>query len=452
MVYKKGVRKLINKALLQRWRDQVVGLDTKVPLGNGMMATSINFDNAATTPPFKAVIKNICNFAPWYSSIHRGAGYKSQLSSNIYEMARYKVSSFVKANPSVHDIIFVKNTTEAINKVAYRLWDANNKKVILCSDMEHHSNDLPWRDKYHVDYICIDNKGRLMLNDLEDKLQKYGDKVVLVTIAGASNVTGHINPIHKIARIAHRYGAKLLVDGAQLVPHASVDMKPFYSPEHIDFLTFSGHKMYAPFGIGILIGPKEIFKEGAPEFTGGGTVKAVTHDFVCWADSPNKEEAGTPNLMGVIALSTAIDILTAIGMDNIEVYERALIRYAIRRLAPIPNIQLYGDIENIDNRVAIISFNIKDLPHGLIASALSYESAISVRSGCFCAHPYIQKLLGLSPEDIQKQIKTIKSPYAGMVRVSFGLYNTKEEIDILVDKLWEIALNPDRYKDKYRPI
>ena len=127
-------------------------------------------------------------------------------------------------------------------------------------------------------------------------------------------------------------------------------------------------------------------------------------------------------------------------------------RYAIRRLAPIPNIQLYGDIENIDNRVAIISFNIKDLPHGLIASALSYESAISVRSGCFCAHPYIQKLLGLSPEDIQKQIKTIKSPYAGMVRVSFGLYNTKEEIDILVDKLWEIALNPDRYKDKYRPI
>ena len=443
---------LNNNALIKRWRSQVVGLDTKVPLGNGSMATSINFDNAATTPPFKAVIKNICNFAPWYSSIHRGAGFKSQLSSHIYELARYKVASFVKANPAVHDIIFVKNTTEAINKMAYRLWDTNKKQVILCSDMEHHSNDLPWRDKFHVDYIGIDDNGRLMLDDLEDKLRKYGDKVALVAITGASNVTGHINPIHKIAQMVHSHGTKLLVDGAQLVPHAPVDMKPFYSPEHIDFLTFSAHKMYAPFGIGVLIGPKEFFRDGAPELRGGGTVKAVTHDFVCWADSPHKEEAGTPNLMGVVALSTAIDILNSIGMNSIETYERTLTKYAISKMAAIPNIKIYGDIENIDNRVAIISFNIKDLPHGLVASALSYESAISVRSGCFCAHPYIQKLLGLSPEEIQKQIKTIKSPYAGMVRVSFGLYNTKEEIDLLVDKLWDIALNPNEYKDKYRPI
>lgn len=443
---------LISNPMLQWWRDQVVGLDTKVPLGNGMMATAINFDNAATTPPFKAVIKNICNFAPWYSSIHRGSGYKSQLSSHIYELARYKVASFVKASPTVHDVIFVRNTTEAINKLAYRLWDANNKQVILCSDMEHHSNDLPWRDKFHVDYICIDGKGRLMLDDLEDKLKKYRGKVALVTITGASNVTGHINPIHKIAEMAHSHGAKILVDGAQLVPHAPIDMRPFFSPEHIDFLTFSGHKMYAPFGIGVLIGPKDFFKNGAPELRGGGTVKAVTHDFVCWADPPHKEEAGTPNLMGVVALSTAIDILNSIGMADIEAYERELTRYAINKMASIPNIKIYGDIENIDNRISIISFNIKGLPHGLVAAVLAYESAISVRSGCFCAHPYIQKLLGISPEEIQKQIRTFKSPFAGMVRVSFGLYNTKEEVDILVDKLWEIALNPNEYKDKYRPI
>ena len=219
---------LISNPMLQWWRDQVVGLDTKVPLGNGMMATAINFDNAATTPPFKAVIKNICNFAPWYSSIHRESGYKSQLSSHIYELARYKVASFVKASPTVHDVIFVRNTTEAINKLAYRLWDANNKQVILCSDMEHHSNDLPWRDKFHVDYICIDGKGRLMLDDLEDKLKKYRGKVALVTITGASNVTGHINPIHKIAEMTHSHGAKILVDGAQLVPHAPIDMRPFF--------------------------------------------------------------------------------------------------------------------------------------------------------------------------------------------------------------------------------
>ena len=430
----------------------MVGLDTKVPINHGVMATAINFDNAATTPPFKSVIQGISDFAPWYSSIHRGAGYKSQLSSNIYEIARYNIASFVGADVAYQDVIFVKNTTEAINKAAYRLWDSNKEQVILCSDMEHHSNDLPWRDKFHVDYICIDRKGRLVLDDLERKLQKYGKKVALVAITGASNVTGHINPINKIAEITHRYNAKLLVDGAQLVPHVPVDVKPFDSLQHIDFLTFSGHKMYAPFGIGVLIGPKTVFKDGVPELTGGGTVNAVTHDFVSWAKPPKKEEAGTPNLMGVVALSTAVDTLTSIGMAEIEVHEKALTRYAIEKMALIPHIKLYGDIENTDNRVAIVSFNIGDLPHGLVAAALSYESGISVRSGCFCAHPYIQKLLSVSPDEIRKHLKDTKAPHPGMVRISFGLYNTKEEIDILVNKLWEIALNTDRYKAKYRRI
>lgn len=435
-----------------RWRDLIVGLETKVPINDGFWVKSINFDNAATTPPFKSVLKSILDFAPWYSSIHRGSGYKSQLSSNIYELARYNIASFVGADPANQDIIFVKNTTEAINKTAYRLWHAHKRQVVLCSDMEHHSNDLPWRDKYHVDYVCIDDKGRLVIDDIEAKLRKYGGKVALVAITGASNVTGHINPIHRIAEVVHKYKAKLLVDGAQLVPHIPVDVKPFGSPQHIDFLTFSGHKMYAPFGIGVLIGPKSVFKDGAPEQTGGGTVKAVTHNFVSWADPPKKEEAGTPNLMGVVALSTAVDTLRSLGMYQIAAHEKVLTKYTMERMMSIPNIKIYGDIENLDNRVAIVSFNIQDLPHGLVAAALSNESGISVRSGCFCAHPYIQKLLSVPPDAVRRHLSDPKAPHPGMVRVSFGLYNTKEEIDILINKLWEMALNRESYKDRYRRI
>lgn len=431
------------------FRNLVVGVDTKIPLYNGSWVTSINLDNAATTPPFVHALNEVINFAPMYSSIHRGTGYKSRLSTEIYEKSRLVVASFVKADPYYDTVIFVKNTTEALNKLSYRLCDGNEKSVILSTEMEHHSNDLPWRNKYHVDYIKIDDDGRLCLDDLVCKLSKYKRAVKLVAVTGASNVTGYVNPIYEIAEITHKYNAKILVDGAQLVPHAQVDMKPFNSPQHIDYLAFSGHKMYAPFGSGVLIGPVETFNKGAPEYAGGGTVKTVTPTDILWDDPPNKDEAGTPNLMGVIGLQAAIHTMSMIGMQNITDYELKLWNYTVEKLQNIPGLKLYCDRKPGKSRIGIIPFNLEEIHHALAAEILSREAGIAVRSGCFCAQPYIRKLLKIPPGETDTFIKKYNSLNPGMLRVSFGLYNDYNEINVLIQTLYRITEYKDYYTKKY---
>lgn len=429
------------------YRKLVAGVDTQIPLANGQMVTSINFDNAATTPPFVSVLQSLMSFSSWYSSIHRGTGYKSKYSSEVYENSRDIIRNFVKAD-SDNTVVFVKNTSEAINKLSYRLYSRNKKSVILSTAMEHHSNDLPWRNKYEVDYIKVDENGRLSLHDLERKLRKYNRRVALVTVTGASNVTGYKNPIHEIAELVHHFDAKLMVDAAQLIGHSPVCMKPGSSRQHIDYIAFSAHKMYAPFGTGVLIGPKYDFVKGEPEYKGGGTIDIVTHDLVRWAEPPHKDEAGTPNVMGVVALAEAIKTLESIGMENLEAYEKSLVEYALNRLSSVPGIKLYCDMD-LKNRVGIIPFNIDGVHHQIVAEALSAESGIAVRNGCFCAQPYVQKLLKVSRNEIRRHIKNPSLPRPGMVRISFGLYNTYHEIDVLVQKLCEISDNKELYKERY---
>lgn len=440
-----------NDQLINYLRNSVVGVETKIPVSDGRFVTAINFDNAATTPPFVSVMQEINNFAPWYSSIHRGTGYKSRVSSKFYDDSRGIVLDFVKADPSYYTVIYLKNTTDAINKLAYRLYDKNKKSIILSTSMEHHSNDLPWRGKFLVEYIDIDNDGKLSLEDMERKLIKHKGSIRLVTITGTSNVTGYINPIHRAAQLAHKYGAKIMVDGAQLVPHRSVSMGSPISSDHIDYLAFSAHKMYAPFGIGVLIGPKDTFKTGEPDYKGGGTVKLVTPSSVIWDDPPEKDEAGTPNIMGVVALTAAIRTLNTIGMDKIEEHENNLVNYALRNLSTIKEVRLYGNTENSSGRVGIIPFNIKDIPHSAVASILSCEAGIAVRSGCFCAQPYIQKLLNVSQVQIKDYMKHPDAPRPGMVRLSFGLYNTFSEIDTLIDMIRKIIKYKSLYIRKYCP-
>lgn len=431
------------------YRKFVVGVDTKIPLPTGRYVTAINFDNAATTPPLQSVLMEINRFAPWYSSIHRGTGYKSQLSSYIYETTRNLILNFVNGDPSSDTVIYVKNTTEAINRVAHDI--LNETGIILSTSMEHHSNDLPWRNKYKVEYIEIDELGRLKLEDLEEKLSRYKNSKKLLAITGASNVTGIKNPLNTIANLCYTYDAKLLVDGAQLVPHAAVDISLPSSKGKIDYLVFSGHKMYAPFGTGVLIGPKEVFNR-APLISGGGAVDLVTHDYVKWADPPAIEEAGTPNLMGVVALAAAIKTLKAIGMEGIISYEESLTSYTLSKLSSIDGIELYGDPFNSDNRVAIVPFNIRGIPHEVTARALSYEGGIAVRSGCFCAHPYVQRLLKVPLPEMEKRIKNPHLPHPGMVRISFGLYNTYAEVDLLIDILNRITKNRSYYYNVYSNI
>lgn len=420
------------------YRNLVLGTNSAVSLENGSKVSFINFDNAATTPPFKSVLKEIIDFSPHYSSIHRGTGYKSILSSTIYDEGRDLVLNFVGGNKDHHTVIFLKNTTECINKLSYRLKDQLKDKIVLSTYMEHHSNLLPWNHRYNTDYIELDPLGRLCIPDLEYKLRLYKGKVGLVAVTGASNVTGYINPIHDIAKICHKYGAKILVDGAQLIPHSPFDMKAIDSPEHIDYIVFSAHKMYAPFGTGALVAPKETFKEGCSEQLGGGIVKFVTTKDVVWDDPPAKEEAGTPNLMGVLALSTSIKVLQNLGMKNVEEYERNLTRYAFKLLKEIPNLIIYDD-GYVDNKVSIISFNMKGIHHEDLADMLSKQGGIAVRTGCFCAQPYVQRLLGISDLEMEqyREVESLKRP--GLVRISFGIYNDYDEIYLLAYLLRKIS-------------
>ena len=434
-------------------RTLVAGTDVKVPLAGGDYVPAINFDNAATTPPFNAVMARIANFAAWYSSIHRGKGYKSVLASDLYEEGRIVLAQFVNADKQRDHIIYTKNTTESLNMLAYLLQQQDKEQIILSTEMEHLANDLPWREKFRVEYAAVDTDGRLSLADLENKLIKFQGKIKLVTVTGASNVAGYVNPIHNIARIAHKYGAKILVDAAQLVPHAAVDMKSHESADHLDYLVFSGHKMYAPFGIGVLIGPRELFDTTEPVYRGGGAVRLACRDSVQWSEGPARNEAGTPNLMGVVALITAIKTMQSIGIKVIHNYEKYLLEYTWAGLESISNLQLYTQPVRQgqkEERVSLISFNMEDVHHNILAEILSREAGIAVRSGMFCAHPYVQKLLQLSPEQLEYYQTTPDVPLPGMVRVSFGLYNNVGEIDVLLDMLHKIANNRQFFKHKYQ--
>lgn len=430
-------------------RNLIIGAEQKIPLSDGTDVTAINFDNAATTPVLYSVLKEINQFAPWYSSVHRGAGYKSKVSSDIYEQSRDVVQSFVNSDKERDIVIFTKNTTESINMLSFVLsQQKSHQKVILSTCMEHAANDLPWRNKFKVDYVEIDSLGRLSIEDLENKLIRYRGNVKLVSVTGASNVTGYLNPIHKIAAIAHKYGAKILVDGAQMVPHTSVDMKEFDTLEHIDYLAFSSHKMYAPFGSGVLIGPKRDFEEGNPFVQGGGAIRLVTPRHVEWDEPAGKDEAGTPNIMGVVALTAAIKTLQSVGMDNIYKIEKALYDYAISRMKNIPGIKFYSDPFKEDT-ISVIPFNLEGVYHHILPLILSGEAGIAVRNGFFCTHPYCEKLLGLSEEDINHYLEEDDALFPGMVRASFGFYNNYKEIDKFLSILRILAENKEYYINKY---
>lgn len=421
----------------------LIGADELVPTLSGLQKY-INLDNAASTPTFQPIADAVLSFLRWYSNVHRGTGFKSQLSSWVFEQSRETVTEFIGANLDNQVVIFTKNSTEAINKLANRMPFARND-IILTTMMEHHSNELPWRRAGRVEHIGLNDDGTISKDNYLHLLSRFGKSVRLVAITGASNVTGFINDLDFFASKAHEAGAKILVDAAQLVPHRPVSMKSDDPVHGLDFLVFSGHKMYAPFGIGVLVGDKETFEQGDPEEVGGGVVDIVTLEEAYWTDLPEKEEAGTPDIIGVVALAKAIKLFQAIGWDEIIRHESELTTYALDRLKQIPNVTLYGcmDAEQASSRLGVISMNIEGVPHALAAAILNYEGAIGVRSGCFCAHTYVKCLLKVSDEDShtmeQQILSRDRSHLPGTIRMSFGLYNTKDEIDRLTEVIGLIA-------------
>jgi selenocysteine lyase/cysteine desulfurase len=450
---RKPLRKVNNNDVtIHTIRKYIVGVEEEIPLLGGKRRPYINLDNAASTPTISLITEKVNEFLKWYSNVHRGTGFKSKLSSRVFEEARDTIAQFVHADLSDSVVLFCKNTTEAINKLAHR-FSFQPGDVVLTSVMEHHSNELPWRKVAQVVHIEVTPDGRIDENDFREKISRFGSKIKLIAVSGASNVTGFINPVHTYARWAHAIGAQIMVDAAQLVPHRPIDMKMKGDPEHLDYIAFSAHKMYAPFGVGVLVGCRKTFEQGDPEYVGGGTVDIVNLENAYWADLPDKEEAGTPDIVGAVALAQAIRVIEQIGWDDIIDHESSLTHYALERLKKIPGVTLYGDKElaTVADRLGVITFNIKDLNHALVASILSYEWGIGTRNGCFCAHPYVKCLLNVSEAEANDMETRIlardRSTLPGFVRASFGIYNTKEEVDVLCEALSAIAKG--NYRDGY---
>jgi len=351
----------------------------------------------------------------------------------------------VKADLDRDTVILTKNTTEAINKLAYRFpWQAGD--LVISTEMEHHSNDLPWRFRARVEYVPVDEKGCLQTAVLEKMLKEYYPHTRLLAVCGASNVTGHINDIHYLAAMAHEYGSLILVDAAQLVPHLPVDMKPHSDSSHIDFLAYRQVGLYAPFGCGALIGPREFFQLGNPDHTGGGTVSLVTKEQIIWAGLPDREEAGSPNVLGAILLADTLQYLQQLGLDRMAAYEDELTNHALAVLSAIPGITIYGS----QPRVGVITFNLSSIPHAQLGVILCHEGGIGVRTGCFCAQNYVRRLLNINSERPLSDWRQVSpAHWPGMVRISLAAYNTREEIDRLASLLRQIANNTNYYQRLY---
>jgi len=426
-------------------RRAIVGVECRVPVAGGEREF-INLDHAASTPPFVAVLAAVNALAPWYANVHRGAGFKARMSTSAFESAREEIHRFLGADPRDDVTLFTRNTTDAVNHLAGIL-EFDRESVVLVSGMEHHSNDLPWRRVARVIHVDLTPDGAIDEADLQGKLHHWRGKVRLLAVTGASNVTGLLNPIHRYARWAHAAGAEIVVDAAQLAAHRPIRMHQGPAADHLDYVVFSGHKVYAPFGVGVLAGPRRRLERGAPYQVGGGTVDLVDRQSVSWTSLPDREEGGTPCVIGAVALAAATREYLRLGWDSIKDQERRVARQAWDALGQIPGLTLYA-VSPVD-RLGVIAFNLEGKPHALVAAILNHEWGIGTRSGCFCAHPYLQHLLEIDDGRmamIRAEIASgDRSGIPGAVRVSFGLGTTLEEVRTLVTALSEISQGRHRH-------
>jgi selenocysteine lyase/cysteine desulfurase len=414
---------------------RLVVQDQLVPTIDGRLRASINLDHAASTPALVSVHEAVERFVPWYSSIHRGAGYRSQVASRAYEGARAAVADFVDADDD-QVVVLVRNTTEALNVLSSAIAPRSR---VLCSSMEHHANLLPWR-AHELEMLPFAGSPDELLATCEATLARARLRPFeLLVVTAASNVTGELWPIRELAELAHAYGAQIVVDAAQLAPHRPISMRGL----GIDFLALSGHKLYAPYGAGALVARRDAITEGVPLLKGGGAVQRVTLDDVVWSDVPDRYEAGSPNVIGAVALGAVCDVLSDYGMQELADEERPLVarlRAGLRATPGVTLLDAWAD-ERID-RVGVSTFTVEGREHRLVAAALAAEHAISVRSGAFCAHPLVGHLLGLSPELTTADVPSDRP--SGAVRVSIGIGVGAAEIDAFLAAVRSIALSGPR--------
>jgi selenocysteine lyase/cysteine desulfurase len=408
---------------------RLLGDDVQAPCVDGRSRRYVNLDYAASTPAMADVWEAVEAFVPLYSSVHRGTGYKSQVATEAFESARGDVAAFVGARASDH-VVFVRNTTEAINVLSASL-PAGTR--VLSTPVEHHANMLPWR-RHDVRLLPFTRSAAGLLEVAEQALR--GGHFDVLAVTGASNVTGEVWPIAALARLAHRYGARLFVDAAQLAPHRPIDM----AASGIDLLAFSGHKLYAPFGAGALVGR---LGAGQPLLHGGGAIKLVTTDDVVWAEAPERYEAGSPDVIGIVALAAACRRLRAVGMEAVARHERGVAARLWSGLLTVPGLRTLSLWPGAADRVGVATFTLDGYRDAELAALLSESHAIGVRHGCFCAHPLMTRLLGIPEAQLDRLHAELRAggdpELPGAVRASIGLGTTEADVDCLVAALQAVA-------------
>ncbi|MFC1665533.1 aminotransferase class V-fold PLP-dependent enzyme [Pseudomonadota bacterium] len=453
-----------NQQLFDRLVEDTVGLNVEYRLADGRKTRRTYLDNAASTLQLGVVKKALENYLPYYSNTHTTVHFGGQLSNCVYQWAHDEVLRFVNADAENYACFFLgSGTTAGLNRVANTLKESRpDRDVVITSIMEHHSNDLPHRRHFkevvHVPAVSVDNKlGCVDLDRLEQELVRYARRVNYISLTGVSNVTGVINPIHEIARLAHRYDTLLVVDAAHMGAHVPIQVSvPSDTNSNIDVLVLSGHKMYAPGSPGVVVTRKDLFLKGEPVEVGGGMVEDVhINHYLPVTKFPDREEAGTPNIVGAVALATAVYALRKIGMREIEARDHQLINYALETLKQVDRLIIYGETDqNLCKRAGAVSFNIEQMDHGLVAAVLNDYFNISVRNACFCAHPYVREMITDNLSEIagslsDAELEALAEMHRGMVRASVAIYNTTKDIDDLGNALNKISRQRDFYEKQY---
>ena len=412
----------------------IAGAGRRVPLVDGRTARYVDLDVAASAPALRAVADHVAEILPVYGSVHRGAGWTSQVSTALYEAARATVASFVGARPG--DVaVLVRNTTDALNLLASAVpADANGTGEVLFLDVEHHANLLPWRRRPHH-WVEAAHTLAGTVARVADALAER--PVALLAVTGSSNVTGELLPMAQLADLAHATGARIAVDAAQLAPHRRIDI----AETGIDYVAFSGHKLYAPFGTGALVGRRDWLDAAPPYLAGGGAVREVALDGSEWAAAPQRHEAGTPNVVGAAALAAACRVLADLPDAVLGAHEAHLRERLVRGLRALPGVRVLSIWPDATERIGVVSFTVEGFDPGWLAAYLSAEHGIGVRDGRFCAHPLMERLLG-------------GRNGAGAVRASLGVGSSSEDVEALLEALedlltggqtWTYALEHGRW-------
>ena len=447
--------------LLSTLQSSFIGTDTDYPTVDGNRGSRIYLDSAASTLMMKPAFQVAHQFLNHYASTHSDLHYSAKGASQAFEWAHKRVLEFVGASEEKYCAFFAGNgATAGFNRMATSLSKIRpERNLVLVSEMEHHSNDLPHREhSSQVIHIpCMgefESYGGFSMDCLQERIQKYGEKINYVAVTGASNVTGTITPLEEVAKLVHSVGAYTIVDASQMIAHAPVCM----DDADLDVLVFSGHKIYAPGSPGVVIAKKTLLNAISPSELGGGMVDDVSlAEYVLTNNLPDREEAGTPNIVGAITLGAVLDLLVRVGMDTIREKEIGLIDYTWNNLTLIDGVTVYGPNPAEIPRTGTISFNIKGFDHGLTAAALNDYYNIQLRNGCFCAHPYVRELLkkelwevDLDPDD--PNVEVLIERKRGMARASFGLYTTIEDLKKLIAAVSDLANRREEILGQYEPV